>query len=86
MARMTKVWLAIVSIILAPFVAVLLLELISLLFRPISLSFRAYGNLYSAYPNLVHWITLITSLPGLLVAGGILLISGLLLFAVARFR
>jgi len=86
MVLMRKVWLTVVSIVLAPFVAAVLLELFSLLLRPISLSFRFYGNLYGAYPKLMGWIFPIPSLLALSIAGGILLVSGLLLFVVARFR
>jgi F0F1-type ATP synthase membrane subunit a len=84
--RIKIVWLTIFSIILAPIVAALFLEIVSLLFRPISLSFRAYGNLYAAYPGLVGWIAPLPSSPVLLIAGGILVATTIALVAAFRFR
>jgi F0F1-type ATP synthase membrane subunit a len=84
--RIKMVWLVIASVILAPFVAVVLLEIISLLFRPISLSLRAYANLYAAHPDVMRWIAPFPSSSELLIGCGILVVSSITLLAVFRIR
>jgi F0F1-type ATP synthase membrane subunit a len=84
--RIKTVWLVVASVILAPFVAALLLEIISLLFRPTSLSLRAYGNLYAAHPDVMRGIAPFPSSSSLLIACGILAVLSIALVAAFRFR